>query len=260
MRCTARCGCARPATAPVPRPRCARSGAPRSSRPSGSCSATRSPRSAATSRSPTTTWPRWTRYATGPRRSRRRCRDRPGHQRRLRGDAAQAESRRADLAQRPSRRHPLPVERVARGTAVRHRGPARRSEEEPAGAGAPPAARPLPPSRPPPSDPLYLSSVSLAELLFGIGALPVGARKNRLAQALDRLLALFPGRVLPFDQDAARRYADMAVPARTVGRPLPTVDGYLAATAAARGFAVSTRNVKDFGDTGVELIDPWQGH
>src|SRR6218665_51779 len=247
MRCTARCGCARPATAPVPRPRCARSGAPRSSRPSGSCSATRSPRSAATSRSPTTTWPRWTRYATGPRRSRRRRRGRPGHQRRLRGDAAQAESRRADLAQRPSRRHPLPVERVARGTAVRHRGPPPRSEEKPAG------------PRPPPTPP-SLSSVSLAELLFGIGALPVGARKNRLAQALDRLLALFPGRVLPFDQDAARRYADMAVPARTVGRPLPTVDGYLAATAAARGFAVSTRNVKDFGDTGVELIDPWQGH
>src|SRR6218665_292174 len=99
---------------------------------------------AAPPRPPTTPGPRWTRYATGPRRSRRRCRDRPGHQRRLRGDAAQAESRRADLAKRPSRRHPLPVERVARGTAVRYRGPARRSEEEPAGAGARPAARAVP--------------------------------------------------------------------------------------------------------------------
>ncbi|MGO1193058.1 MAG: type II toxin-antitoxin system VapC family toxin [Nesterenkonia sp.] len=106
---------------------------------------------------------------------------------------------------------------------------------------------------------LYLSSVTLAELLFGIGAVPSSARKDRLAQALDRVLALFPRRVLPFDQEAARRYADMAVAARAGGRPLPTEDGYLAATAAAYGFAVATRNIKHFEHTGVELIDPWQG-
>ena len=110
------------------------------------------------------------------------------------------------------------------------------------------------------ADTLYLSSVTLAELLFGIGALPAGARRDRLARVLDRLLALFQGRVLPFDQDAARRYADMAVVGRAVGRPLSTADGYLAATAAARGFAVATRNVKHFGDTGVDLIDPWHDH
>ncbi len=103
-------------------------------------------------------------------------------------------------------------------------------------------------------------SASLAELLCGIGALTAGARKNRLSQALDRLLALFPGRVLPFDQDAARKYTDMAVTARAAGRPLPVADGYVAATAAARGFAVATRNIQHFGDTGVELIDPWRDH
>lgn len=108
------------------------------------------------------------------------------------------------------------------------------------------------------ADTLYLSSVTLAELLFGIGTLPSGARKDRLAQALDRLSALFAHRVLPFDQEAARRYASMAVTARAAGRPLPTADGYLAATAAAHGFALATRNIRHFGDTGVELIDPWQ--
>lgn len=105
---------------------------------------------------------------------------------------------------------------------------------------------------------LYLSSVTLAELLFGLGALPAGARKDRLIQALDALLALFPGRILAFDQDAARRYAEMAVTARAVGRPLPTTDGYIAATAASRNFAVATRNTQHFADTGVELIDPWK--
>ncbi|RGE21100.1 type II toxin-antitoxin system VapC family toxin [Leucobacter sp. wl10] len=104
---------------------------------------------------------------------------------------------------------------------------------------------------------LYLSSVTFAELLFGIGALPAGRRKDRLASALDRLLGLFPGRVLPFDQEAARRYAEIAVTARAVGRPMPMAHGYIAATAAVHGFAVATRNVKDFTDTGVELIDPW---
>ncbi|MCC7128619.1 MAG: type II toxin-antitoxin system VapC family toxin [Microbacteriaceae bacterium] len=105
---------------------------------------------------------------------------------------------------------------------------------------------------------LYLPSVTLAELLFGIGILPEGSRKNRLARALDQLVALFADRVLPFDRDAARRYAEMAVAARSLGRPLPTSDGYVAATAAARGFAVATRNTQHFTDTGVDLIDPWQ--
>lgn len=105
---------------------------------------------------------------------------------------------------------------------------------------------------------LYLSSVTLAELLFGLGALPAGARKDRLAEALDALLALFAGRILAFDQDAARRYAEMAVTARAVGRPLPTTDGYIAATAASRNFVVATRNTAHFADTGVGLIDPWK--
>lgn len=84
---------------------------------------------------------------------------------------------------------------------------------------------------------LHLSSVTLAELSFGLGVPPAGARKDRLAHALDALLALFPGRILPFDQDAARRYADMAVAARAVGRPLPAADGHIAATATPSGHA-----------------------
>ncbi len=104
---------------------------------------------------------------------------------------------------------------------------------------------------------LYLPSVVLAELLFGIGAMPAGARKTRLTSALDGVLALFPGRVLAFDQEAARRYADIAVTARAAGRGLSTADGYIAAIAAANGFAVATRKTKHFADTGVDLIDPW---
>lgn len=105
---------------------------------------------------------------------------------------------------------------------------------------------------------LYLSSVTLAELLFGIGALPSGRRKDALAETLDGLLKLFGDRVLAFDTDAARRYADLAVAARAAGKGFPTPDGYIAAIADARGFIVATRDVAPYQAVGLNVINPWQ--
>jgi len=105
---------------------------------------------------------------------------------------------------------------------------------------------------------LYLSSVTLAELLFGIGAMPSGRRKNALAQTLDGLLALFGARVLVFDTDAARHYAELAVTAKAAGKGFPMPDGYIAAIAAARGFTVATRDVAPFQAAGLSVIDPWE--
>jgi hypothetical protein len=104
---------------------------------------------------------------------------------------------------------------------------------------------------------LYLSSVTVAELMFGIGALPKGKRKDKLADALDGVMKVFADRILPFDVDAARRYADLAVKARAAGKGFPTPDGYIAAIAASRGFAVATRDASAFDAAGVEVIDPW---
>ena len=91
---------------------------------------------------------------------------------------------------------------------------------------------------------LFLSSITVAELLFGIGALPAGKRKDTLAAALDDVLDLFAARILPFDTSAARRYADLAVKARAAGKGFPTPDGYIAAIAAAHGFAVASRDTQ----------------
>lgn len=104
---------------------------------------------------------------------------------------------------------------------------------------------------------LFLSSITLAELLFGIGALPDGRRKDRLAVRIDGLLDQFVGRVLHFDAVAARRYADLAVKARTVGHGFPTPDGYIAAIAAAHGFTVASRDTSVFDAAGLTVIDPW---
>src|SRR5215470_9988271 len=83
---------------------------------------------------------------------------------------------------------------------------------------------------------LYLTSVTLAEILFGIAVLPAGKRRNALTRTPDGLQALFGERVLSFDADAARHHAALAVAAHNAGRGFPTPDRYIAAIAASRGF------------------------
>ena len=106
---------------------------------------------------------------------------------------------------------------------------------------------------------LYLSSVTLAELLFGIAALPSGKRKTMLALTLEGLMELFKDRVLPFDVEAARHYADLAVVAKVSGRGFPTPDGYIAAIAASRGFIVASRDTAPYEAARVTVINTWQG-
>ncbi len=106
---------------------------------------------------------------------------------------------------------------------------------------------------------LFLSSVTVAELLFGIAALPDGHRKEALVAAVDGLLAIFDERTLPFDTRAARQYATLAVAARKAGRGFPTPDGYIAAIAASNAFAVATRDASAFAAAGLAIIDPWSG-
>lgn len=105
---------------------------------------------------------------------------------------------------------------------------------------------------------LYLTSVTLAEMLFGICVLPAGRRRNSLGHALDGLLELFDDRVLPFDTDAARHYSALAVAARGAGRGFRTPDGYIAAIAASRDFIVASRDTSPYKAGGLRVIDPWQ--
>ncbi len=104
---------------------------------------------------------------------------------------------------------------------------------------------------------LYLSSLSIAELMFGIGALPKGERRVKLKAVLDGVLTLFADRILPFDTNAARCYAVLAVKARAAGRGFPAPDGYIAAIAASRDFAVASRDSSPFMAAGLTVIDPW---
>jgi predicted nucleic acid-binding protein len=107
---------------------------------------------------------------------------------------------------------------------------------------------------------LYLSSVSLAELLFGIGMLPEGRRRKLLSEMLNGILELFGNRVLTFDINAARQYAELAVKARLNGKGFPIPDGYIAAIASSRGFIVATRDTGPFEAAGITVVNPWNHH
>jgi predicted nucleic acid-binding protein len=104
---------------------------------------------------------------------------------------------------------------------------------------------------------IYISAVTLAELLFRINCLPVGRRKDALAATLAGMLEAFGDRVLPFDRQVATAYSDIAVRARLAGRGLPIPDGYIAATALVQGYAVATRDTAPFAAAGVQVINPW---
>ncbi|TIV85982.1 MAG: type II toxin-antitoxin system VapC family toxin, partial [Mesorhizobium sp.] len=105
---------------------------------------------------------------------------------------------------------------------------------------------------------LYLSSITLAEVLFGIEAMPAGRRKNGLAEAFAAICAIFDQRMLGFDVEAARRYSSLAAKARAAGKGFPVPDGYIAAIAAAKGFTVASRDTAPFYAAGVSVINPWE--
>ena len=105
---------------------------------------------------------------------------------------------------------------------------------------------------------LYLSTISLAELRFGIAALAPGKRRDTLHSSLEqRIVPLFAGRILPFDAAASEAYAVLRARARAEGKAIAPTDGYIAATAATHGLMVATRDTSPFEAAGLTVINPW---
>lgn len=105
---------------------------------------------------------------------------------------------------------------------------------------------------------LYITAVSRAELRFGVLRLPNGKRKSTLAGQIERVLDLFRDRTLAFDSAAADTLAHIAANCEKNGQRAVAPDAYIAACAAARDFAVATRNVGHFEQLGVRVINPWE--
>jgi predicted nucleic acid-binding protein len=110
-----------------------------------------------------------------------------------------------------------------------------------------------------PMETLFLAAITVAELRAGVALLPAGKRRSGLQESLEkRVLPLFAGRVLPFDLACTRAYAALMAKARAAGLAIATADGYIAAIAAANGFAVATWDTSPFEAAGTAVIDPWQ--
>jgi predicted nucleic acid-binding protein len=105
---------------------------------------------------------------------------------------------------------------------------------------------------------LYLTTINLAELLAGIKTMPAGRRRTKLRGALvDRMMPLFEGRILSFDEKAAQAFARINTSAQAAGNRVSIADGAIAAIAMANGYMLATRSIRDFRGADVTTIDPW---
>ncbi len=108
------------------------------------------------------------------------------------------------------------------------------------------------------SSSLYVSTVTIGEIEYGLRILPAGKRRLRLKERFDRFVSLaFAQRVLAYDESAARTYGEVMGFRKEIGRPMSVPDGQIAAIARSNGLTIATRNTSDFEDCGIELIDPF---
>ena len=103
------------------------------------------------------------------------------------------------------------------------------------------------------------TTVTAAELRYGVARLPDGHRKQELTVVIRGILTEdFHGRVLPFDERASMRYAEIVTGRERIGRPIGVADAQIAAICRDLGAILATRNTTGFEEAGVELIDPWK--
>lgn len=105
---------------------------------------------------------------------------------------------------------------------------------------------------------LFTTTLSQAEIFYGLVLLPDGRRREALTTAARSMFDEdFAGRVLPFDTEAAVIYPEVAAGRRRSGRPISQFDAQIASIVRSRGARLATRNKRDFTDCGIVVIDPW---
>jgi len=105
---------------------------------------------------------------------------------------------------------------------------------------------------------LYVTAISLAEIRYGLAALPAGRRRTALVTRFENeVVPLFEGRVLAFDERAAGAYATLRARMRATGHAIGDLDALIAAIASSYGFTVATRDVRPFESAGLSVINPF---
>lgn len=110
-----------------------------------------------------------------------------------------------------------------------------------------------------PDEQLFISAITVGELHRGIELLPPSTRKSNYERWLqEEILARYADRIVTVDIMVMLRWGALMAETTAKGRSLPIFDSLLAATALAHNMQLVTRNVQDFADAGVRLINPWQ--
>ena len=109
-----------------------------------------------------------------------------------------------------------------------------------------------------PSTEVFTTAITEAEIFYGIELLAKGKRREQLLAAADGLFAEdLAGRIFDFDSDAARAFSKIGVQRRVLGRPISHADAQIAAITLVRRARLATRNLVDFQDCGIDVVDPW---
>jgi predicted nucleic acid-binding protein len=108
------------------------------------------------------------------------------------------------------------------------------------------------------SNALYISTITIAEIAYGIGSLPEGSRRIALDKAFNKtIIEAFESRILLFDEHAAQLYGKIMSSRKQMGKPMSIIDGQIAAIACVNDLNIVTRNKKDFLECGMDIIDPF---
>ena len=109
-----------------------------------------------------------------------------------------------------------------------------------------------------PASELFISTITVAEILYGVSRMPDGKRRDRLRKAAEEMFeGEFSDRLLSFDYSAAAYYAALVSHRERIGRPISTEDAQIAAICLAHDAALATRNVRDFEECTLDVINPW---
>ena len=105
---------------------------------------------------------------------------------------------------------------------------------------------------------LTTTTITVAEIKVGLMRLPDGTRKTDLSRAAEAVLTRLADAIYPFDRACPDAYASIVTTRAALGRPISGFDAQIAAICQVRHAAIATRNVEDFSDIGLEVIDPWR--
>ncbi|MCX6623060.1 MAG: type II toxin-antitoxin system VapC family toxin [Acidobacteria bacterium] len=106
---------------------------------------------------------------------------------------------------------------------------------------------------------VFTTTITQAEVLYGVEVLTAGKRRLRLSGAIESLFANeFRGRILSFDEDSARVFPKIVAAREAMGRPISQFDAMIASICRSRRAAVATRNTEDFKHCGIPIINPWE--